>query len=61
MITNGIYVTLPGLRLLKANVMNPITFGRVDTKVIMVVIYIIQILIIVIFVLGMVILNKRVT
>jgi len=61
MIVNGIYVALPGFRSLKANVMDQITFDRVNTKAAMLVTYAIQISIFMVFVLGMFIFNKGVT
>jgi len=61
LVTNGVYTTLPGFRSLKANVMDPIMRSNVNTKVTMLIVFIIQLLILVAFVVGMLKLNKKVT
>jgi len=60
-VTNGVYVSLPQFRSLKANVMNPIIYNNVNTKVGMLIVFMAQILIVGTFVVGMLLLNKRVT
>jgi len=61
MVTNCLYTSLPNYRLLKVNVMNPITVNNVNVQIIMLVIFLIHILLNISFIIGMVLMNSRIT
>jgi hypothetical protein len=60
LVTNGLYVIIPKFRALKENEMNTITLNRVDTKDVMLSVYLIQIVLILVFVFGVLFFNKRI-
>jgi hypothetical protein len=60
LVTNGLYIIMPKFRALKENEMNTITLNRVDTKDVMLSVYLIQIVLILVFVFGVLFFNRRI-
>lgn len=59
--TNSIYISLPKYRNLKDNTMNPILYSSINTKLVMLIVFLVQIVISGCFLVGMLLFNKRVT